>query len=247
MKAFLILTLLLAFSCTKYAEFSKDGVGTTIEPIKMEINRLNEIEWFVGKPKETHVTQSITFVVNMPEIRQDDLDYLTENKNVNAWILRLIVNRGSETQDLGSLYTPFRPLKITRGNKSAGAATSVSLKIYYAAAYASERFRAFNCPAFGHNLKVDKMDIKGDPTTFSITIDQATPYHEKSHLVELAPSSFNGGHSLVGEYYVEIAPYDSKRRMILSSFKRLPQSVVVSREEKINVKSCAGVHPEITE
>lgn len=245
MKALLILSLLLSFSCTKYAEFSKDAVGLIIQPVTMDINRLNEIEWLIGRPKEKKITQSITFAVDMPKMRQDDLDYLTEQKNVDAWILRLIVNRGSETQDLGSLYTLFRPRKITRGNQGAGAASSVSFKVYYAAAYASERFRAFSCPAFEHNLKIDSMDIKGEASEFSLSIDQATPYNEKSQLVELTPSSFNGGHSLIGEYFIEIAPYDSKRKMILSHFKRLPQSVVVTREERISVKSCAGIRPEL--
>ena len=247
MKVLLILTLSLFYSCTKYADVSKGTAGVTVGPVTMELNRLNEIEWFVGKPKETHVTQSITFVVNMPTVRQDDLDYLTEHKGVNAWIMRLIVNRGSESQDLGSLYAPFRPSRITRGNKGVGAASSVSLKIYYAAAYASERFRAFNCPAFGHRAKISKMSINGSASEFNLSIDQITPYNEKSHLVELAPSSFNGGHSLIGEYFVEIAPYDSKKKVILSSFKRLPQSVVVAREDQINIKSCAGVHPEMQE
>lgn len=245
MKAFLILSLLLFYSCTKYAEFSKDAVGINIEPVTMNVNRLNEIEWWVGRPKEVKISQSFTFAVDMPKIRQDDLDYLTEHKGVDAWILRLIVNRGSESQDLGSLYTLFRPRKITRGNQGAGAASSVSLKVYYAAAYASERFRAFSCPAFGHNLKIDSMEIKGENKSFSISIDQSSPYNEKSQLVELTPSSFNGGNSLVGEYFVEIAPFDSKRKVILSSFKRLPQSVVISREEKLSVKSCAGVHQEL--
>lgn len=245
MKALLILSLLLIYSCTKYAEFSKDAVGINIEPVNMNINRLNEIEWWVGRPKEAKISQSFTFAVDMPKIRQDDLDYLTEHKGVDAWILRLIVNRGSETQDLGSLYTPFRPRKITRGNQGAGAASSVSLKVYYAAAYASERFRAFTCPAFEHRSKIDSMEIKGENKEFSISIDQSYPYNEKSQLVELTPSSFNGGHSLVGEYFVEIAPFDSKKKMILASFKRLPQSVVVLREDKISVKSCAGVHPEL--
>ena len=243
MKAF-FLTLLLCYSCTRYSEVSRDAIGVQIKPVTMQISHLNEIEWHVGMKKEETITQSFTFIVDMPKIRQDDLDYLAEHRNVDAWIMRLIVNRGSETQDLGSLYTLFNPTKVARGAQG-GAASSVTLKVFYAAAYASERFRAFKCPAFGHNKKLASFEISGANEDFSLSLGQAIPYNEKSHLVELTPSAFNGGNSLIGEYFVEIAAYDSKKKMIHSTFKRLPMHVTVSREESIRVKSCDGIHQEI--
>ena len=163
----------------------------------MEISHLNQIEWHVGMNKEETITQSFTFIVDMPKIKQDDLDYLAEHRNVDSWILRLIVTRGSETQDLGSLYTLFKPTKIARGSQM-GAASSVSLKVFYAAAYASERFRAFKCPAFGHNKTLASFEIAGANEEFSVSLGQVIPYNEKSHLVELTPSAFNGGNSLIG-------------------------------------------------
>lgn len=242
MKA-LFLTLLLCFSCTKYAEVSRDSIGIQIHPVQMEISHLNEIEWKVGLKKEEEITQSFTFIVDMPEIKQGDLDYLAANRSVDAWILRLIVNRGSETQDLGSLYTLFNPTKVARGAQG-GAASSVTLKVFYAAAYASQRFRAFKCPAFGHTKKLAAFEITGENEEFSLSLGQALPYNEKSHLVELTPSAFNGGNSLIGEYFVEIAAYDSKKKMIHSAFKRIPMHIAVTREETVRVKSCDGVHEE---
>lgn len=239
-----LLTLLLLYSCTKYADFEKNAVGWQISPVTMGISHLDEIEWHVGMKKHETVSQSFTFIVDMPKVKPEDLDYLHEQKGIDAWILRLIVVRGSETQDLGSLYTLFKPQKVSRGVE-AGAASSVTLKVYYAAAYASERFRAFKCPAFGHNKKIDSMSIKGDNSEFALSIGQSSPYNEKSHLVELTPSSFNGGNSLVGDYFVEIAPYDSKRKMIHSSFRRIPMSITVEREDTIRVPSCDGIHPEL--
>lgn len=243
MKA-LFLTLLLCFSCTKYASFTKDAVGIQIEPVTMEVSHLNEVEWKVGLRKEETITQSITFIIDLPRVRTADLEYLTEQRNIDAWILRLIVNRGSETQDLGSLYALFKPKKVSRGVQ-AGVASSVTMKVFYAAAYASERFRSFKCPAFGHSRKISKMAIKGDNEEFTISIGQAIPYLEKSHLVELTPSAFNGGNTLAGDYFIEIAAYDSKRKMILSSFKRIPMYVSVMAEDIVRVQSCDGVHTEI--
>lgn len=243
MKA-LLLTILLAYSCTKNANLTKDALGLRVTETKMELSHLNEIKWRIGKKKEGTVTQSITFLVDMPKLSDEDLEYLTEQKGVNAWILRLIVNRGSERQDLGSLYARFRSSRMGRG-QGGGAPSSVAIKIYYAAAYPSERFRFFKCPAFGHDKRISSMDIKGEATPFEITFDQASSYQERSQLVELTPSSFNGGHSLVGEYFLEIAPYNYQKKIIYSSFKRIPMYVEVLSEEKETVSSCLGEHPEL--
>lgn len=240
------LCLLLLFSCTKYASVTRDSVGTLVQDVEMEIYQLNDVDWFVGKKKEHKITQSITFYVTMPKVSEDDLRFLTEQKAIDSWIVRLILVRAGKTQDLGSLYTLFQP--ISKGRRStvpAGPATSVTVKIYYAAAYASERFRAFRCPAFRHDKRISSMSLSGENTPFEIAIQGGVPYLEKSQLIELTPSSFNGGHTLVGEYFLEIAPYSTKTKQIFSAFKRLPMSVQVKEEEAVTIASCAGEHPEI--
>jgi hypothetical protein len=211
----------------------------------MGISHLNEIEWHVGKKKEEKVSQSVTFILDMPRMSEDDFQFLSEKKGIDSWIVRLIVQRRSEKQDLGSLYTLFEGKKQTRGVTTGGAASSVTLKIYYAAAYASERFRLLKCPAFGHDKKISSMNVAGDNSPIDLVIGQSSPYDERSHLVELAPSAFNGGNSLIGEYFLEIAPYNSKTKTLHAPFKRVPQSVVISSENRVNVASCAGEHQEL--
>lgn len=242
MKA-LILSFLLLFSCTRYSPLNKDAVGLRLKDVRMDLTHLNEIEWAVGKQKEVTVTQSFTFVVDMPRVTEEDLEHLTKTKGVDSWILRLIVSRGSERQDLGSLYARFKPKKTLRGQVG-GAPTNVTMKVYYAAAYPSERFRFFRCPAFDHAKRIKEMKISGEDTPFDIVIEQISPYPEKSQLVELTPSSFNGGNTLTGEYFVEIAPYDSEKKVIHGGFQRLPRYVEVTLEEKESVKSCLGVNEE---
>lgn len=243
MKA-LFLTVLILCSCSKSAQLSKEAIGLQLSEVTMNLHHLKEIEWHVGKKKEATVSQSFTFEVEMPKVSQKDLDYLTEFKGINSWILRLIVQRGSEAQDLGSLYARFRPKKVLRG-QGTGAPTNVAIKVYYAAAFPSERFRDFHCPAFGHNKRIKTMDIKGEEENFNITFDQIISYPEKSQLVELSPSSFNAGNSLIGEYYIEIAPYDSDKKVIHAPFKRIPVFISVSQEEAQPIESCAGEHPEM--
>ncbi len=243
MKA-LFLTFLLFTACTRYSSVTKDAIGLRVSDAQTSISHLSEIEWQVGKKKEVTLTQSFSFLVEMPKVHEDDLEHIYKTKGVNAWIIRLIVQKGSEKQDLGSLYALFKPQKVLRG-QSAGAAKNVGLKVYYAAAYPSERFRFFNCPAFSHDRRISRMSVRGENRPFDITIDQVTPYPEKSQLIELTPSSFNGGNSLVGDYFLEIAAYDSNKKVIHGGFKRLPLYISVSEEERKLVKSCAEEHPEL--
>lgn len=245
MKVIYALCLILLASCTKHATVTRDSVGTLVQNVQMETYQLNEVEWFVGKRKEAKVTQSVIFFVGMPKVKEDDLRYLIEQKGIDAWIVRLILVRAGKEQDLGSLYTLFQPVSKGRRGTVAGPASSVTIKLYYAAAYASERFRSFKCPAFNHNKRITNMSISGENDPFEISVQGGMPYHEKSQLIELTPSSFNGGHTLVGEYFLEIAPYSSKTKQIFSSFKRLPMSVHIKEEESISIDSCAGEHPEI--
>jgi hypothetical protein len=243
MKAF-FLTLLLTASCTKYAPVIKDQIGVRIENVELNIKELHDITWKVGKFREYKVSQGLFAVIELPHLSDEDLDYLSKQKNVDSWILRVIVQRGSEAQDLGSLYAPFRSANFSGDAPSGGSPTQVALKIHYAASFASERFRKFNCPAFGHTKRLNKFQLAGEKKPISITFDQHIPYEEKSQKVELNPSGFNAGHSLVGNYFFEIAPYNKKEKTILSSFIRLPVYLEVMSEETQDLPSCSGLHPE---
>lgn len=238
MKA-LWLTLILCFSCTKYSTVDRESGSLEVSDINMDVSRLEEVEWYVGKRKEKTLTQSVTFVIDMPKVKMEDLDYLTEIRGVDAWIIRVIAVRGSEQQDLGSLFSQFRPRRQSRSSSGSPAST-VSVKIYYAAAYASERLRNSRCPSFGHDKKISSMEVDGEDTPFSLSIGHGTPYAEKSQLIELTPSSFNAGNTLVANYFLEIAAYDSRRKQILSSFQRLPKYISIKAEEKVFIESCLG-------
>jgi hypothetical protein len=242
MKLLLILSLLVMYSCTKTAKLQRDTASAHLEGVTMEISKLSEIKWPAGFREEAIVSQSITFMIDMPKVDQDDLDYLMNERDVDSWIIRVIAYKNSEKQDLGSLYSLFRPKKLSR--TSTGAASSVALKIYYAAAYASERWRNSKCPPLGHNRKIKEMKLEDTGEPFTLSIAGAQSYPEKSQLIELTPSSFNGGMSLLGEYTFEIAPYNSQKKMIHSPFTKIPGRIIVSREESVSVPSCNGVNME---
>lgn len=243
MKA-LFFTLILFASCTQQAELSKDSFGIRISGVKMDISQLDEISWWIGaKKKEVEVTQSITFLLDMPKVKEDDLNHLLKGREIDSWLVRVIQIKGSKSQDLGSLLTPFFPRHHGRAHRST--AGLAAIKIYYAAAYASERLRNFKCPAFAHDKRITGMSVEGDNRDFEINVGTFKSYMEKSQEVQLTPSSFNGGNSLQGEFHFEIAPYNSKKHGLMGDFKRIPRFVKIKTEQSIDVKSCKGVHPEL--
>ncbi len=238
----LITTLTFLVSCTKYAEVTKHSFSDKVDRVNMEITYLKETEWKVGQKKEATVSQSISFLLDMPKVTDEDLAYLTSQHKVDAWIVRVIAVRDNKTQDLGSAYALFKPNKIGRGKNRTP--ESISIKIYYAASYASERFRSLKCPTFDHNRRITSMMIEGENKEFSINVGRAIPYGEKSQLVEFRPNSFNAGNTMKGNFYLEIAPYNSKEKVTQGGFVRIPMYVAIKEESLISIPSCDGLHPE---
>lgn len=247
MKAFLFLIIALLYSCRQSVEVKDGPGGIQINNIDVNLSHLNEVEWHVGVPRRTKtVTQSFTFLIDLPKISESDMDLIMKHRKTDSWILRLIFEQGGKVQDLGSMYTPFKNAHTaSRGQISSTSPSSASMKVYYAAAYASERFRAMSCPPFGHNRRIKKMSIMGEETPIQLELNNSSPYSEKSQLNDLAPSSFNAGLNLVGNYYVEIAAYNSQDKMINSHFVRIPEHIEVKSEEQLHIHGCEGVHQEL--
>jgi hypothetical protein len=234
---------LLLFSCTKYASFDRDAIGLEIKGIEMEITHLKDYPWRVGQRREKVVSQSFSFIVDLPQLKAEDLDYLAKERGVDSWVVRIRAERRPTVQDLGSVYIPFEATRTARGidQRMPG---SVSFVIQYAAAYPSERFRMFKCPAFRHGKRISSMDVEGKNEEFSILLGQSYPYPEKMEAVELRPKAFNGGISLVGNYFIEIAPFNVKKKTTVGPFKRIPMYIGIESEEEISVPSCAGTRSE---
>jgi hypothetical protein len=225
----LFLILFITYSCTKKAEFNSAVLNPQFSNVEMPLTHLKPIEWRVGVKRKHEITQSFTFILNLPNADQEDLLFLENQRGIDSWIIRVVSEKGSKSQDLGSLYAPFSPRHLSRGVETR-ASKSVSIKVFYAAAFASERFRHSHCPEFGHNLEITKLAIMGDNSPFNISLGSSTSYPERSHLIELAPAPFNGGHELTGNYFLEIAPYNSKKKIIHAPFKRIPQYISIQEE-----------------
>jgi hypothetical protein len=209
----------------------------------MAISHLQEYPWQVGQRREKTISQSFSFIIELPRLKIEDLDYLLKERGIDSWILRVRLEKGSILQDLGYLNVPFDTYKLTRGvhQRMPG---SVSFIVQYAAVFTSERFRSFKCPAFRHNKKISSLNIEGKNDEFSLLLGQSSPFKEKIDAVEIRPKSLNGGISLVGDYFIEIAPFNYTKKVTLGSFKRIPMFIRVESEDEVSVPSCAGIRSE---
>ena len=85
----------------------------------------------------------------------------------------------------------------------------------------------------------------GEEKPIEILIRPESRFDEKLKLNELVPTTLNVGNSMVGEYYIEVALFNTAQKKIFSSFQRLPFHLKVLSEDSIVVDGCAGVHKEI--
>lgn len=243
--AWLILFIILG--CRNESSLVEGNGRLTLKDVEMKLSNLNDIDWKVGTPKKNSVvTQSIVFSVELPYLDEASRETLYKRYGMDGWILRLTQKVGSQQIPMGEVYAPMAGIKNQRNkNVEIKQTKSVSIKIFYAAAYMSERFRTFNCPAFGHNRKVSDMEIFGDFSLLNLPIKSPEKFNSTPMIAELNPAAFNAGHSLVGDYFVEVALFSLKNKTLGTSFTPLKEIIRIGTEEKISVNGCAGVHQEL--
>jgi hypothetical protein len=241
----LYLSVLLGLSgCSKEVTISRDGVGVSLKHAQWGISSLAEAKWKVGKYLSNTVSKNLNLVLSLPKIDSDDVLFLQTTYGVDAWLVRIIQsNSMSSRMELVTIYAPFRARQSGRSNGRL--MTSLSFNFTYAASAISERFRRFNCPAFSHDKRLNKWEIAGEEIPIEIQVRPGERFEEKLKLSELVPATLNIGNTMVGEYFIEVALFNTSQKQTYSSFQRLPFSLKVLSEDSIVVDGCAGVHEEI--
>lgn len=239
----ILIALLGLLACTKKAELKKDGVGVELAGLVWEIGSTSEGRWKVGKHLSNTVTKNVNFVLKLPKIDGTDMEFMAATYKVDAWLIRVIQTSAQNGRmELVTLYAPFIARSAARSTGQM--MKSVSFNLTYAAAAMSERFRRFNCPAFSHNKRVDDWTVVGEPAPVSVVIQPQGTFNEKLKPSDLVPMTLNVGHTMVGDYTVEVALFSTATKQIYSSFKALPQGLRVSAEDAIQIDGCDGVHEE---
>ncbi len=231
------------WGCSEKAELNKSGVGVRLNNAEWQIDSPSEGIWKVGHLYRDTVSKSLTVVVHLPLLSQDDAEFLRTTYGIDAWVARVVqVTSSGSRMELAQLFIPFYAPQ--RGRTSHLPVKAVSFALTYAASAISERFRRFQCPAFSHDRRLKDWNVIGEPVPMEFQIAPSGRYTEKLAISELVPTQLNIGNSMVGDYYLEVALFNNKERLLFSTFQQLPQHLKVISESTVSISGCAGVHQE---
>lgn len=239
---FLILLVGLS-ACTKKAVLNKEGAAARLSEVQWKVAKVDESVWKVGRTLRDVVSKKLTLIIDLPKIDEDDEEFLRKTYTVDSWLVRVIqITPSSARIELGTLHVPFRG--TTHGRAGGLPVKSVAFALTYAAASMSERFRRFHCPAFSHDRRLNDYQIEGEQKPIEIVVMPGGSHSEKLHQNELVPTQLNIGHTMVGEYRIEVALLSTTEKKFYSAFRELPFYLKVVSEKTVSVEGCAGVHEE---
>jgi len=255
LKVFVIMAVyLIICGCTEeYAIYSrKDGV-ITIDPKTAHIISVETIPWKTGPAFKYTVTKGVQIGIRFPLLKDDDFDDMLENSGSNSWLVKVTREGGTGEKEIGQLYVPLsRVAKRAKREVKRMQNPTGYFNIYYLAAGPSSRFERFLCPAFGHNLVIKNAVLEErfkyiQQIVASPTINDSVGGRINEFSVR--PPVINGGNTLDGRYYIEIALYDYQNKIRKSNFVRLLHDVAIKGETPIYIPGCQNfqIPPRPTE
>jgi hypothetical protein len=241
MKALLFVFLfLIASSCTKKSEVIYSGQRVIIKPAESGIGDIDIVKWNVGMMRNIEISRGIQMTVDFPRIEKKHLRFLVDKYGVDSWIIKVKRKGMMRNETMGYLYIPI----ILPGQKNVmriNQLSTGSFKVYYAASAVSSRFSNLPCPAFKHDLIIEKVALESSSSLVTDLV--VSPVEEQRILAKVeefsyAHSIINGGEELRGEYYLEIAFYNKERKVKLSNFIQLDGVGKVLRERSVPITGC---------
>jgi hypothetical protein len=210
-------------------------------PVDADVFDLMIMEWRIGRRNDTTVSKGIRVGFNLPQVERDVIKDLVGRKKVNSWIVKVSRRSLRGTGTIGHFRVPFlNPGFSTDNTFRFSQMKGAYFKVYYSSAAMSTRFENFICPAFGHRSVVT--DITAEEVRRTRRTDKIYTMNSESYFLNVKVEPFgyrpvvlNGGPTLKGDYYIDIALYNDKDKKILSSYYRIPQfiTIVNEREERV--------------
>ena len=236
----ILFVLLITISCDKKSEVIYSGQRVIIKPVSAGVEDIDVVRWKVGLMRNLTVSRGIQIVVNFPKIDKKHLHFLVDKYGVDSWVIKVKRRGMMRNETMGYLYIPL----ILPGQKNVmriNQLSTGSFKVYYAASAVSSRFSNLPCPAFNHDLLIEKVElVTSNPLVTNLVV---SPVEEERILAKVeefnyANTVINGGKELRGEYYLEIAFYNKKRKVKLSNFIELAGVGKVVRERSVPISGC---------
>lgn len=240
---FVFLSLILTLSCTKKVKLETAGVTPLVKDVGWKISNMTEGTWAVGATFRDVVSKNLTLVLSLPEFKNSDIKTLKKNYGVDSWLVK--VNHKNKTGSRAQLAILLAPLTSRlQGSFGSNQTRSIAFSLTYAAWAMSERFRKFQCPAFSHRARLKDYSIIESDKTLDYNLSSIGKFHEAYTINELVPPKLIIADSMVGEYTMEAALFNTKTKTLFSSFQQIPTYLKITDEMQVQVSGCEGVQQE---
>ena len=218
-----------------------------IKPRSALIDNSQIIKWPVGPSKKVVISKGFLFDLYLPQIPNETISKLFHDYQIDSWIVSLKKTSSGSEKPLESFHIPFinETSLAIKGSLSykANQRKKIILRVYYTAAAMSERFERFTCPVSGHNLilkDIKLLERKSFDQTINVSSKFGTPFNRKVFQYTMSNNKVNGGKSLLGEYWAELALYSSRKKRIFSNFYGLANAIRVGLEMPKPIKGCSN-------
>jgi hypothetical protein len=208
-----------------------------IEKIETYIEDIKVVDWKVGDFRASTLSKGFLLMVKLPHLANSDIEKIVNSTSVDSWVLRFHKRTEHGSRILGTTYVPF-VREYTNGGTRTNNQEGIYTNIFYSAAALSGRLENLKCPAMNHRKTIDRWTINKSDSPKSIIISYSNQLSENPAISGIMPEILNGDMSLVGEYFVEIAFYGSKSKILYSEFVQIGNTLVISSEKEVSVKSC---------
>lgn len=240
MKNLLVISILVLTGCSDYAEVTIERQQSTVRWEEGGMESVRVEPWHVGPLKRQVLSMGVRLKVNFPRLKESDIEALGKKHDIDSWLVTFSRASLGRKERLGSF---FMPLFKASGRRGGGAVSSEAgyIDYFYAAASISTRLRALNCPALGHRLTISEAKIRDSNRLRALLVlgpMQESLYMGRPEKLDFQRNIINGGESLLGEYEVSFAFYNSKNNRILSNEVTAPQTLVISGESTKNIRGC---------
>jgi len=238
MRCTLILLILILSGCTKVHDLEKKNGIYYLSGVKAEIKEAKHISWDVGLKREIEVSKGVRLSVSVPIVSEDAKKVLYKKHGIDSWVFRFNRKRRGRVDPIGHVFYHF--------NNISTSTKAFPLNIYYHAASISHRFRYFHCPAFDHRFHLPDVNLSKREITLQedIFVRAMPKVKSKVNRLGFTPLVVTAGRSMLGEYQVDFALYNSKTKQRFSMWFPVDKMLYINRELRRTVASCIGIKEE---
>jgi hypothetical protein len=232
----------MPWSCSKRVEVKYENGTGYIRSDQGTVSGVRRIDWKVGKYGKDIVSRGFRLSFELPVIEEEGLRVLYEKRNVDAWLIRLRRKQGLRNETMAYFAMNLVSAKPSGLNELRfQSPRKGSVGIYYAASSISTRLDSLPCPALGHRLYLDEVSLESasrGQQMWVVSAAEETSITAKVDLISYSPLTVNGGMKLKGEYFIDIAFYNSSEKKRMSAFLPVNDKGLVEKESPVTVKGC---------